>query len=93
MELLIKSMNDLKVEMSGFRAEMKEFKKTVDKRIDSLDNRTLSCQYNPSVCATARKLDEHIKTDAGKSGKIIGIIGCVMSCVSMGFLILEKLVR
>lgn len=85
-------MQDLKVEMSGFRAEMKEFKKTVDKRIDSLDNRTLSCQYNPSVCATARKLDEHIKSDAGKSGKIIGIIGCVISCISIFFVLIEKLV-
>ena len=44
-------MNGLKVELSGFRSEMKEFKKTVEKRIDTLDNRQMQCQVNPASCA------------------------------------------
>ena len=64
-EKLINSLNGLQVEVSGFRAEMKEFKKTVEKKIDSLDSRSVACQFNPNVCATARRLEEHIKADAG----------------------------
>ena len=52
-EELINSLNGLQVEVSGFRAEMKEFKKTVEKKIDSLDSRSVACQFNPNVCATA----------------------------------------
>ena len=48
-------MNGLKVELSGFRSEMKEFKKTVEKRIDTLDNRQMQCQVDPASCAKARK--------------------------------------
>ena len=73
-------MNGLKVELSGFRSEMKEFKKTVEKRIDTLDNRQMQCQVNPASCANARKLEEHVKSDAGKQGRITGIIACVISC-------------
>lgn len=42
-EKLINSLNGLQVEVSGFRAEMKEFKKTVEKKIDSLDSRSVAC--------------------------------------------------
>ena len=57
-------MNGLQVELSGFRAEMKEFKTAVEKRMDCLDNRSTACQFNPNVCATARRLEEHMKNDA-----------------------------
>ena len=60
-------MNGLQVELSGFRAEMKEFKNAVEKRMDCLDNRSTACQFNPNVCATARRLEEHIKADNGKA--------------------------
>ena len=86
MELLIKSMNDLKVEMSGFRAEMKEFKKTVDKRIDSEG-------FNDEILDKQLEINKKRNKLNIPDPKIIGIIGCVMSCVSMGFLIIEKLVR
>ena len=61
-------MNGLQVELSGFRSEMQEFKKAVEKRMDCLDNRSTACQFNPNVCATARRLEEHIKSDNGKAG-------------------------
>ena len=40
---LIDSINGLKVELSGFRSEMKEFKRTVEIKIDSLDSRSTAC--------------------------------------------------
>lgn len=90
---LIKSINDLNVQLTGFRAEMKEFKKTVDKRIDSLDTRQLQCQINPSSCANARKLEEHIKTDAGKQGRVTGILACVISCFNVAVTVIVMVVK
>ena len=86
-------MNGLKVELSGFRSEMKEFKKTVEKRIDTLDNRQMQCQVNPSSCANARKLEEHVKTDAGKQGRITGVIACVISCFNFAVMIITLIIK
>lgn len=81
--MLVKIITALNSEMGAFRAEMQEFKKTVEKRIDILDSRQSLCQMNPASCANARKLEEHIKSDAGKAGRATGIIACVLSCFNM----------
>lgn len=92
-EKLINSLNGLQVEVSGFRAEMKEFKKTVEKKIDSLDSRSVACQFNPNVCATARRLEEHIKADSGKAGRNMALIACVISCFNVAVTIITLIVR
>lgn len=86
-------MNGLQVEVSGFRAEMKEFKKTVEKKIDSLDSRSVACQFNPNVCATARRLEEHIKADSGKAGRNMALIACVISCFNVAVTVITLIVR
>ena len=91
--MLVKSINDLKIELSGFRSEMKEFKKAVEKRVDSLDNRTVACQFNPNVCATARRLEEHIKADNGKAGRNMAVIACVISCFNVAVTVITLVVR
>ena len=92
-ELLVKSMNGLQVELSGFRAEMKEFKTAVEKRMDCLDNRSTACQFNPNVCATARRLEEHIKADNGKAGSNMAVIACVISCFNVAVTVITLIVR
>ena len=92
-ELLVKSMNSLQVELSGFRSEMKEFKKAVEKRMDCLDSRSTACQYNPNVCATARRLEEHIKNDSGKAGRTTAVIACVISCFNVALTVITLVVR
>ena len=92
-EKLINSLNGLQVEVSGFRAEMKEFKKTVEKKIDSLDSRSVACQFNPNVCATARRLEEHIKADNGKAGRNMAVIACVISCFNVAVTIITLIVK
>ena len=92
-EELINSLNGLQVEVSGFRAEMKEFKKTVEKKIDSLDSRSVACQFNPNVCATARRLEEHIKADSGKAGRNMALIACVISCFNVAVTIITLIAR
>ena len=92
-ELLVKSMNGLQVELSGFRAEMKEFKTAVEKRMDCLDNRSTACQFNPNVCATARRLEEHIKADNGKAGRNMAVIACVISCFNVAVTVITLVVR
>lgn len=92
-EKLINSLNGLQVEVSGFRAEMKEFKKTVEKKIDSLDSRSVACQFNPNVCATARRLEEHIKADSGKAGRNMALIACVISCFNVVVTVITLIVR
>ncbi len=90
---LIESINGLKVELSGFRSEMKEFKRTVEIKIDSLDSRSTACQFNPNVCATARRLEEHIKTDSGKAGRNMAVIACVISCFNVAVTLVTIIVR
>ena len=92
-ELLVKSMNGLQVELSGFRAEMKEFKTAVEKRMDCLDNRSTACQFNPNVCATARRLEEHIKADNGKAGRNMAVIAWVISCFNVAVTIITLIVK
>ena len=92
-ELLVKSLNGLQVELSGFRSEMKEFKKAVEKRMDCLDNRSTACQFNPNVCATARRLEEHIKADAGKSGRTTAVIACVISCFNVAVTLITLIIK
>ena len=92
-ELLVKSMNGLQIELSGFRSEMKEFKKAVEKRMDCLDTRSTACQYNPNVCATARRLEEHIKADNGKAGRNMAVIACVISCFNVAVTVITLVVR
>ena len=92
-ELLVKSMNGLQVELSGFRAEMKEFKTAVEKRMDCLDNRSTACQINPNVCATARRLEEHIKADNGKAGRNMAVIACVISCFNVAVTVITLIVK
>ena len=90
---LIDSINGLKVELSGFRSEMKEFKRTVEIKIDSLDSRSTACQFNPNVCATARRLEEHIKADNGKAGRNMAVIACVISCFNVAVTVITLVVR
>ena len=91
--MLVKSMNGLQVELSGFRSEMKEFKKAVEKRMDVLDSRQFQCQMNPASCANARRLEEHLKSDAGKSGRIMAVIACVISCFNVAVTVITLIVR
>ena len=91
--MLVKSMNGLQIERSGFRSEMKEFKKAVEKRMDCLDTRSTACQYNPNVCATARRLEEHIKADNGKAGRNMAVIACVISCFNVAVTVITLVVR
>ena len=91
--MLVKSMNGLQIELSGFRSEMKEFKKAVEKRMDCLDTRSTACQYNPNVCATARRLEEHIKADNGKAGRNMAVIACVVSCFNVAVTVITLVVR
>ena len=86
-------MNGLQIELSGFRSEMKEFKKAVEKRMDCLDTRSTACQYNPNVCATARRLEEHIKADNGKAGRNMAVIACVISCFNVAVTVITLVVR
>lgn len=90
---LIDSINGLKVELSGFRSEMKEFKKAVEKRVDSLDVRSVACQNNPMVCATARRLEEHIKVDAGKGSRTVAVIACVISSFNVAVTIITLVAK
>ena len=91
--VLVKSINDLKVELSGFRSEMKEFKKAIEKKVECLDNRSVQCQFNPNVCATARRLEEHIKSDNGKAGKTMAVIACVISCFNVGITLITLVIK
>ena len=56
-ERLIESMNRLNVELASFRSEMREFKNTMNRRIDFVESSQRECQIHPMTCATARRLE------------------------------------
>ena len=72
---------------------MKEFKKAMEKRMDCLDTRSTACQFNPNVCSTARRLEEHIKAYSGKAGKTMAVIACIISCFNVGLTLVTLIVR
>jgi len=79
----LEEMESLSIQMAAFLSEMQEFKKTVLERIANLESTSRLCQTNPSTCATARKLDEHVAHDSGKLGKNTALICCIISCLNM----------
>ena len=82
----IKSMQSLAQELSGFRGEMKEFKEGVKERITSLEKDNHKCQTEPSTCANARKIDDHIKNHSGTFGKVFTILTV---CIAFAALIIS----
>lgn len=76
-EKTLVGMKALEVEMSAFRDEMREFKADIAERMRTLESDTRLCQSHPETCATARRLDDHIRHDTGRATRITAILGCV----------------
>lgn len=79
------------MQLSAFCSEMREFKVTVEKRLTAMEKDSHQCQLNPTVCANARRLEEHIKSDNSKLSRNTGIIACVISCVSFALVFFDRL--
>lgn len=73
---LMAEMQAMTGKVSAIETETKE----TNERVRALESKTLLCQTNPSTCSTARKLDEYIARQKGKTGQVTGIIACIISC-------------
>ena len=91
-ERLIESMNSLNVELSSFRAEMREFKNTMNRRIDFVESTQRECQIHPLTCATARRLDEFIKEKNGKGKNVIAWGSFIISSISLAVVLMKSFV-
>ena len=91
-ERLIESMNRLNVELASFRSEMREFKNTMNRRIDFVESSQRECQIHPMTCATARRLEEFIKASDGKGKSVIAWGSFAISCVSLVIVLLKSVV-
>lgn len=90
-EKLVEMVNDLAVELAEFRAEMKEFKKSVGDDVSLLSKNQFACQLNPAVCSTARKLDDHIKGDGSRVNKVCSLVACGVSVLSFLLVIVSRI--
>ena len=91
-ERLIESMNRLNTELASFRSEMKEFKNTMNRRIDLVESTQRECQIHPLTCATARRLDDFIRASDGKGKNVIAWGGFAISCTSLVIVLVKSFV-
>lgn len=89
---LIQSINALNVEMASFRSEMREFKDTMNRRIDIVESTQRQCQTNPLACSTARRLEEFIKANDSRGRNAISWGGFIISCASLIVVLLKSFV-
>ena len=86
-------MNGLRSDMQEFRGEMREFKNQTVVRITALEKDLVECQKNPTVCATARLLENHLAGHKGGKSLAVSIWAVCVSSVMCVFTILITLVR
>ena len=86
-------MNDLRADMQEFRGEMKEFKQQSLVRITALESDQVECQKNPTVCATARLLENHLAGHKGGKGLAVSIWAVCVSTVMCAFTLIMAFVK
>ena len=84
---------EIEAQLAAFIAKFEDFKATSNDRLGQIEKKAVLCQTNPLTCATARKLEEHISADSGKMGKITGIIGCIISCISTAIVLITLVIK
>ena len=86
-------MNGLRSDMQEFRGEMREFKQQSLVRITALEGDQVECQKNPSVCATARLLEDHISGHKGGKSLAVSIWAVCVSTVMCAFTLLMAFLK
>ena len=86
-------MNDLRADMQEFRGEMKEFKQQSLVRITALESDQVECQKNPTVCATARLLENHLQGHKGGKSLAVSIWAVCVSTVMCAFTLIMAFVK
>jgi hypothetical protein len=79
----INTMRLLQSELSSFRGQMKEFKKSVTEKIKNLEDEQRICQKKPETCANARRLEEHLRNHGGVFSKVFIVLGFVIAFSSL----------
>lgn len=75
---LMGQMQEMTGKVSAIATETRE----TNERVRALEAKVLLCQSNPATCSTARKLDEYIGQQKGRTGQVTGVIACVISCAA-----------
>ena len=86
-------MREFRCETKWFRDEMREFKENTLVRITSLEENQLECQKNPTVCATARLLENHLAGHKGGKSLTVSIWAVCVSTVMCIFTIFMTFVK
>lgn len=93
-------MHELRGEMQEFRGEMKEFKENSNEfrsqtiaQLAGLELSASECQRNPTVCATARSLDSHVKEHKRSTGLAVSIWAVCVSTMMCVFTIVMTLMK
>ena len=80
---LLKEIRDMRGDLCGMKAELREFKRCVNERMTELSKIAGRCQAEPQKCANARRLDEHLKNHSGKFDRVLGFcIGTLSLIIS-----------
>ena len=86
-------MNGLRSDLQEFRGEMREFKQQSVVRITALEDETVECQKNPSVCATARLLESHIQGHKGGKSFAVSVWAVCVSSAMCLFTVIMSIVK
>ena len=86
-------MNGLRSDMQEFRGEMREFKQQSLVRITALESDQVECQKNPTVCATARLLENHLQGHKGGKSLAVSIWAVCVSTVMCAFTLIMAFVK
>jgi hypothetical protein len=79
--------------MQEFRGEMREFKQQSLVRITALESDQVECQKNPTVCATARLLENHLQGHKGGKSLAVSIWAVCVSTVMCVFTLVMAFVK
>lgn len=86
-------INGLRSDMQEFRGEMREFKQQTLVRITSLEGDQVECQKNPTVCATARLLESHLRGHTGGKSLAVSIWAVCVSTVTCVFTLVIAFIK
>ncbi len=80
---LLKEIRDMRGDLYGMKAELREFKRCVSDRLAELSKIAGRCQAEPQKCANARRLDEHLKNHSGKFDRVFVVLGFCIGTLSL----------
>lgn len=90
---LRQDMQEFRCETQMFRGEMREFKDQSLGRLSVLESDQSACQKDPTICATARLLEQHLQGHKGGKNLAVSLWAVCVSTLMCVFTIAMNLLK